>query len=360
MLQQPLRQRLRVLRMAFQAQVQGLDAQQQQERRERALGASGVAQPVRADVDDVRQVAERLERLGEDDAVVGVARFGELGPLLGILRPLEVAAVHDGAADMHAVAAQELGGGVDRDIDAVLERPEQRRSQHRVIHDHRQAVLVGGVGDGAEIGHIVLGIPDRFQVHQAGVLIHQLVDLLGMIGIEEPHLDAQLLQGLGEERPGASVQAGGGNEVLPGVRDGEDRGDDGRLARGEGQPADAAIERGEPLLQHVVGGVHQARVDVAELAQPEKIRRRIGVFENVARCRVNRDRPRRRGGVGLLAGVQSQRAESWFLLCVCHGEFSPVLPSIVRTRFPGRIDAALSDSRLVRLRRPPGPRQNRY
>ena len=263
-----------------------------------------------ADVDDVGQVAERLERLGENNAVVGIARFGELRPLLGILRPLEIAAIHDGAADVDAVAAQELGGRVDRDIDAVLEGPEQRRRQHRVIHDHRQAVLVGGIGDGPKIRHIVLRIPDRFQVHQAGVLIHQLVDLLRMIGVEEPHLDAQLLQGLGEERPGASVQAGGGNEVLPGVRDGEDRGGDGRLARGERQPADAAIERGEALLQHVIGRVHQARVDVAELAQPEKIRRRLGVFENVARCSVNRDRPCRRGGVGLLAGMQSERAES--------------------------------------------------
>ena len=259
-------------------------------------------------VDDVSQVAERLERLGEDNAVVRVARFGELRPLPGIVRPLEITAIDDGAADVDPVAAQELGGRVDRDIDAVLERPEQRRRQHRVIHDHRQAVLVGRIGDGAKIRNVVLGIPDRFQVHQAGVPVHQFVDLLGMIGIEEPHLDAQFLEGLGEERPCASVQAGGGNEVLPGVRDGEDGGHNGRLARGERQPANTAIERREPLLQHVVGRVHQARVDVAELSQPEKIRCRIGIFENVAGCSVNRDRPCRRSGVGLLSGMQSERA----------------------------------------------------
>ncbi len=250
--------------------------------------------------------------------MIGFARFGELRPLLGILRPKEIAAVHDGAADMHAVTAEEFGGRIDRDIDAVLERPEQRRRQYRVVHDHRQAVLVRLVGDGPEIRHVVLRIPDRFQVHQPGILIHQLADLLRMIGIEEPHLDAQLFQSLRKERPGASIQAGGGNEVLPGVRDGEDRGGDSRLPRSERQPADAAIERGQPLLEHVVGRVHQPRVDVAELAQPEKIRRRVGVFENVAGCRVDRDRPCRRGGVGLLAGMQSKRAESAFPLCVCH------------------------------------------
>ena len=185
-------------------------------------------------------------------------------------------------------------------------------------------MLVGRVGDGAKIRHIVLGIADRFQVHQARVLIHQFIDLLRMIGIEEPHLDTQLLQRLGEKRPGASIQAGGCDEVLPGMRDGEDGGSDGRLARGERQPADAAIERGKAFLEHIVGGVHQPRVDVTELAQPEEIRRCFGVFENVTGRSVYGDRPCRRGGVGFLAGMQSKRAESAFQWCVCHVEFSPV------------------------------------
>src|ERR1017187_1810010 len=98
----------------------------------------------------------------------------------------------------------------------------------------------------------------------------------------------------------------------------------------------------------MLGGFHQPRVDVTELAQPEEIRRCFGVFENVTGCSVDGDRPCRRGGVGFLAGMQSKRAESAFQWCVCHVECFPVLPSIVRTIRPERTDAELSDSRPVR------------
>jgi hypothetical protein len=227
---------------------------------------------------------------------------------------------------MHAVSAEKLGGRVNRDVDTVLEGPEQRGREHRVIHDDRQAVLVRRIGDGAEIRNIVLGIPNRFQVYQARVLVHQLVYLFRVVGIKEPNFDTQLLEGLVEKRPGAAVQASGGNEVLPGMHDGEHRGRDGRRSRGKRQPADAAVESGQPLLQHIVGGVHQARVDVAEFAQTKKVGGRFGVLENVARCCVNRNRPRRCGWVGLLPRMQGKRVETLFP-CFCH---TIVLRSMVR------------------------------
>ena len=40
-----------------------------------------------------------------------------------VAREVERAAVHDHAADGIAVAAEELGGGMDDDVGAVLERP---------------------------------------------------------------------------------------------------------------------------------------------------------------------------------------------------------------------------------------------
>ena len=53
------------------------EALQEDPRGERAHAAAGVAQPVRADVDVVGDVAERLEVVGEDRAVVG--RGGQIG-----------------------------------------------------------------------------------------------------------------------------------------------------------------------------------------------------------------------------------------------------------------------------------------
>ena len=92
--------------------------------------------------------------------------------------------------------------------------------------------------------------------------------------------------------------------------DGQQRGGDGRLAAGEGQARRAAVERRQTLLEHVVGRVHQPRVDVAELLQREQIRRVVGVVEDVARGGVDRHGARGGGRVGLLPGVQGQRAQS--------------------------------------------------
>jgi hypothetical protein len=50
--------------------------------------------------------------------------------------------------------------------------------------------------------------------------------------------------------------------------------------------------------------VHDARIDVPEFAQSEKIRRVIGALEYVTGSRVDRNGSRRGGGVGLLSGVK--------------------------------------------------------
>ena len=194
-----------------------------------------------ADVDDVGQVAQRLERLREYHAVVGLRWRREFRPLRGVIRPLKVAAIHDGAADVDAVAAEELRGRVDGDIDAVLERAEEGRREHGVIHDHRQSVLVRDIRKPAEVRHVVLRVSHRLEIDQARVLIGEPADLLGVVGIEEPHFDAQLLERLGEQRPRPPVQTGGGKEVLARVRDGENGRGDGGLPRGESQRPDSAI-----------------------------------------------------------------------------------------------------------------------
>ena len=64
----------------------------------------------------------------------------------------------------------------------------------------------------------------------------------------------------------------------------------GGLARGDEQGADAALERGDALLDDVGGRVHDARVDVAELLEPEQVRGVVGVVEDVARRLVDRQR----------------------------------------------------------------------
>ena len=76
-----------VLRVPLHPQVQRLQAQQRQERPERTLARPRVAEPMRADVEDVGDVADRPQRFFEDHAVIGRVGGGEFRPFLRLVGP---------------------------------------------------------------------------------------------------------------------------------------------------------------------------------------------------------------------------------------------------------------------------------
>jgi hypothetical protein len=112
-----------VLRVALHAQVEGFDSLQEQEGVEGREGRAGVAQALDAGFEDEGERAEGC-RVGE--AVVGGIGLGEVGEAAGGL-PVELAGVDDDAADGGAVAADELGGGVDDDVGAPLDGADEGR-----------------------------------------------------------------------------------------------------------------------------------------------------------------------------------------------------------------------------------------
>jgi hypothetical protein len=132
---------------------------------------------VGADVDDVGDVADGSQGLFEDHAVVRRIGGAEFGPFGGVFGPGEAAAVDDGSADVDAVAPEEFGGGVDDDVDAVVDGLEENGGQDGVVADDGQALIVGSLGDGGVVGDIVAGIADGFDEDAAGVGIGEAGDL---------------------------------------------------------------------------------------------------------------------------------------------------------------------------------------
>ena len=77
----------------------------------------------------------------------------------------------------------------------------------------------------------------------------------------------------------------------------------GGLTGGERDGAEPALQRGDALLEHVLGRVHDPRVDVAELGQPEQGRGVVGVAEGVRGGLVDRGGAGAGGRVGGGSGV---------------------------------------------------------
>ena len=296
--------------MALHPQRQRLDALQEEERVERRERRAGVAQQHRPHAADVRR---RPERVGPDDAVVGGVGLREAGVAVGLGGPVEAAVVDDRAADRRAVAADVLRQRVDRDIGAEREHLAADRRRHRVVDDERQAGRVRGVGPGADVDHVQPRVADRLGEHEARLVVDVRRELLGPVGIDEPHLDPVLRQRVREQVVGAAVERRDRHDVVARARDVQHRVGDGRLAgcerqRGERRLGESrALELGEPLLEHRVRRVHDPRVDVAELLEREQVGRVLGAVEDVRRRLVDRHRARVRRGIGLLPAVQRDR-----------------------------------------------------
>ena len=124
--------------------------------------------------------------------------------------------------------------------------------------------------------------------------------------VDEAGRDPQLRERPLEEVVGPAVQAGAADDVVAGPRQVEDRRRLGRLAGGEGQGADAALQGRDAGLEDARGRVHDPGVDVPELLQGEEPGGVVGVVEDVRRGGVDRDGPRVRRGVGALPGVDGK------------------------------------------------------
>jgi hypothetical protein len=107
-----------------------------------------------------------------------------------------------------------------------------------------------------------------------------------------------------------TIEARRRHHLVTGSQDGDERQGLGSLPRGCRERRHPALERGDPLLEDVVGGVHDARVDVSELLERKQRRCMIRIPELVT-CGLidwNRARPRRR--IRSVASMQSEGLEA--------------------------------------------------
>ena len=208
------------------------------------------------------------------------------------------------------MAADELRGGVDDDVGAVLERTEEARRAERVVHDDGQAVLVGDLGDGVDVGDVGVGVAEGLEVDERRVVLDGTLDLVEVVGVNEGGLDAELGERVLEQVVGAAVDGLLGHDVVAGLGERLDGVGDGGGAGGNGKAGRATLERGDAVLEDALRGVGQAAVDVAGVSEAKAVGGVLGVAEDVARGLVDGHGARVGGGVGaLLADVKLQGLE---------------------------------------------------
>src|SRR5208337_1081920 len=125
------------------------------------------------------------------------------------------------------------------------------------------------------------------------------------------HVPAEILEGMVELIDGAAIELFRCDEFV--ARPHQTVHDD-HLSGVTGcnrKPGGAAFERRDTLLQHGIGGIADARIDVAEGLQPEQGRGVIDVFEHEGRRLIDWRRPRAGRGIGLWPGMNRECCKAW-------------------------------------------------
>ena len=316
----------RVLDVALHPQRERLDALQDVERRGRGHARAEVAQPLAP-----RAQQERGDRrfLREVHAVEPRVGFGERRKFAGGV-PVEPPRIDEQPADDDAVPAQELRRGMEEEVRPEVERAHQVRRRERRVDEERELCSVRDLGDRGHVEHVEARVAEGFAEDEARARPDGRAPGVEVAWVDERRLDAEAGQGVGEEIVRAAVERVARDDVRARAEQRAHREVHRRLAARRRDRADAALERGDALLQDRVGRVRDARVDVPAALHVEERRGVVGVLEDVGSGLVDRRRARAELRVGSLSGVQAQRVEAQVLRCrhgaVSSGQGRPILP----------------------------------
>jgi hypothetical protein len=189
----------------------------------------------------------------------------------------------------------------------MIDRAQQDRRRHRVVDDERNAVTRGNRRQRRDVADIARRIADAFAEHGARVLINQLLDRLGGIGVGETHLDPLARQNMGEQRVRGAVELQQGNDVAAHRSEVEYGVVQRRLPGTHAQGLDAAFERSDAALEHGGRRVADAAVAVTVGFEIEQGGAVIGAVEFVGDGLIDRDRDRPGCRFGLVTAVYGHR-----------------------------------------------------
>ena len=153
---------------------------------------------------------------------------------------------------------------------------------------------------GIDVGNVGIGVAQSFNVDGTGVGPDGLLHLVQVVDVHEGSGDAEAGQGMLQQVVAAAVDGLLRHEVAAVLTQSLEHIVDGGGTRCHGQRGYAALQSCDPLLQHVLGGVGQAAVDVAGIGQAEPGSGVLAIAEHIGSGSVNGNGTGIGGGIGLL------------------------------------------------------------
>jgi len=206
------------------------------------------------------------------------------------------------------MAAEELGGAVDHQVRAVLQRAAEVGRGRGVVDQQQRAVLVGQPGNVVQRADADSWIGQRLHDDQLGAAGKG--EGGGIARVDTAGGDAEAPQLGGEQRGGAAVEVGGGQHLVARFQEGQEGDGQRAHARAAAVGGLGAFELGNSPLQGDVVGQAVAAVDEALRRIGQDAAGRLEVVEEEGRGLVD-GLAYRAGGIVLpgVAGEGIKRSE---------------------------------------------------
>ena len=188
------------------------------------------------------------------------------------------------------MAANEFRRGMDHDIGAMLNRPQQIRRGKGAVHHKRNFMFMRNFGDCVNVHQVGVRIAKRFDIKQLRVRPDGVFKVCSIIGIHKRSRDAEIRQAVLHQVKSAAIKRLCRHNVvtLPGQR--AQRIVNRSSAARYSQRRNPALQSGHTLFQYVLGRIGQTAINIARIRQ-RKARGRVRRIAKHIRSRlINRYR----------------------------------------------------------------------
>ncbi len=120
----------------------------------------------------------------------------------------------DHAADPVRVSVEILGGGVDDEVGAEVDRTLQHRCQECVVDHHERVALAGNSRHGGEVGELHHRVGRGFHENHPSAIGTGVGEGRGFRRVDKDDVDPVALGDSGEEAVCSAVEIIGGNDVV--------------------------------------------------------------------------------------------------------------------------------------------------
>ena len=169
----------------------------------------------------------------------------------------------DDAAEATALAVDMLGGGIDDDMRAEIERMLEERGGKHVVHDQLGADLVGELGDAGNVHDFECRVGRAFQEHDLGVRLDRLFPVGEIAAVDQRAADAVFRSKRLDDVAAGAEEGAGCHDMIAGLQLAENGRRDRSHAGCRGAGVFSTFQQAHALLEHVVRRRAVAGIDEA-------------------------------------------------------------------------------------------------